>query len=330
MKAVLCKAFGPPESLVLEDIAEPVAGPDDLLIDIRAAALNFPDLLMIAGKYQSRPPFPFSPGGEVAGTVVAAGANVSNFAPGDRVFGSLGHGGFAERATLPAQRAFAVPAAMSYAQASGIGTTYGTSYYALKQRAALQPGENLLVLGAGGGVGIAAVQLGKVMGARVIAAASTDDKLAAARAAGADETIDYSDGKLKDKVKALTGGRGADVIYDPVGGDLFDQCMRSINWYGRVLVIGFAAGDIPKVPINLILLKSCQVVGVFFGAWSMRTPKEHAENLRALLALFEAGKIDPLIGRTYPLDQYVRALRELSERRAIGKVVLTIGGKEAT
>ena len=313
---------------MLEDVAEPVAGPDDVLVDIRAAALNFPDVLMIAGKYQSLPPFPFSPGGEVAGTVAATGANVSGIAPGDRVFGGVGHGGFAERIRLPSRRVFRMPEAMSFAQASGVGTTYGTSYYALKNRAALQPGENLLVLGAGGGVGIAAVQLGKAMGARVIAAASTAEKLDAARASGADETIDYSDGKLKDKVKALTGGKGADVIYDPVGGDLFDQCMRCINWYGRVLVIGFAAGDIPKVPINLILLKSCQLVGVFYGAWSMRSPEQHDRNFREILELFERGGIDPLVGRCYPLEQYARALRDLSERRAIGKVVLTNNGDE--
>ena len=329
MKAVLCKAFGPPESLVLEDVAEPEVGPDDVLVDVRAVALNFPDVLMIAGKYQSKPPFPFSPGGEVAGTVAATGANVSGIAPGDRVFGGVGYGGFAERVRLPGKRLFRMPEGMSFAQASGISTTYGTSYYALKDRAALQPGESLLVLGAAGGVGIAAVQLGKALGARVIAAASSAEKLDAARAAGADETIDYSDGKLKDQVKALTGGRGADVIYDPVGGDLFDQCMRCINWYGRVLVIGFAAGDIPKVPINLILLKSCQVVGVFYGAWSMRSPEEHSRRFREILELFEAGSIDPLVGRRYPLGQYARALRDLSERRAIGKVVLTVNGGDA-
>ena len=329
MKAVLCKAFGPPESLVLEDVADPVPGPDDVLVNVRATALNFPDVLMIAGKYQSLPPFPFSPGGEVAGTVAATGANVADLAPGDRVFGGVGHGGFAERVVIPRARLFSMPEAMSFTQASGISTTYGTSYYALKQRAALQPGENLLVLGASGGVGIAAVQLGKAMGARVIAAASTEEKLAVARAAGADETIDYSDGLLKDKVKALTSGKGADVIYDPVGGDLFDQCMRSINWYGRVLVIGFAAGDIPSVPINLILLKSCQVVGVFYGAWSMRNPAQQIENFQEVLALYEAGGIDPLVGRTYPLDGYAQALRDLSERRAIGKVVLTVGEEQA-
>ncbi len=330
MKAVLCKAYGPPESLVLEDVPEPDVGPEDVLVDVRAAALNFPDVLMIAGKYQFQPPFPFSPGGEVAGTVAATGANVSGFAPGDRVFGGVGHGGFAERVGVPGRRLHRMPEAMSFAQASGISTTYGTSYYALKDRAALQPGENLLVLGAAGGVGIAAVQLGKALGARVIAAASSAEKLDVARASGADETIDYSDGQLKDKVKALTDGKGADVIYDPVGGDLFDQCMRCINWYGRVLVIGFAAGDIPRVPINLVLLKSCQVVGVFYGAWSMRSPDEQAKRFREILDLFEAGSIDPLVGKRYPLEQYAEAMRDLSERRAIGKVVLTVNGGDAT
>ena len=310
---------------MLEDVPEPSVGPKDVLIDIRAVALNFPDLLMIEGKYQMLPPFPFSPGGEVAGTVVETGADVSGFAPGDRVFGGTGQGGFAERVAHAAGQIHKIPASMSFVEASGINTTYGTSYYALKQRANLQPGENLLVLGAAGGVGIAAVQLGKAMGARVIAAASSQEKLAAAQASGADETIDYSDGELKEKVKALTHGKGADVIYDPVGGALFDQCMRCINWYGRVLVIGFAAGDIPKVPINLILLKSCQVVGVFFGAWSMRAPKAYAKNFQEILDLFEAGRIKPVVGRTFPLESYVDGMRELSERRAIGKVVLTIG-----
>ena len=325
MKAVLCKAFGPPESLVLEDVPEPSVGPKDVLIDIRAVALNFPDLLMIEGKYQMRPSFPFSPGAEVSGTVIETGAEVSGFAPGDRVFGGTSFGGFAERIALDSGRIHKIPDSMNFVQTSGINTTYGTSYYALKQRAALQPGENLLVLGAAGGVGIAAVQLGKAMGARVIAAASSAEKLAAAKASGADETIDYSDGELKEKVKALTNGKGADVIYDPVGGALFDQCMRCINWYGRVLVIGFAAGDIPKVPINLILLKSCQVVGVFYGAWTMRSPADCAKNFQEILDLFEAGKAKPVVGRTFPLADYVDALRELSQRRAIGKVVMTVG-----
>lgn len=324
VKAVLCKAFGPPESLVLEEVDEPTPSAGQVLVDVHASAVNFPDVLMIEGKYQNRPPFPFSPGGEIAGIVTALGDGVESFQVGDRVFGGSGVGGFAEQIAVPASSIRPMSEKMGFAQASGITTTYGTSYYALKQRANLQPGETLLVLGAAGGVGLAAVELGHAMGARVIAAASSTEKLAAARAAGADELIDYSDGELKDKVKALTDGRGADVIYDPVGGDLFDQCMRSIAWYGRVLVIGFAAGEIPKVPINLILLKSCQVVGVFYGSWSGRFVEEAAENFREIIEFYEAGKIDPLVGAEYPLEDYARALRDLSERRAIGKVVVKI------
>ena len=313
---------------MLEDVAEPTPGDGEVLVEVKATALNFPDVLMIAGKYQSQPPFPFSPGGEIAGTVLRAGPGVAEFAPGDRVFGVVGHGGFAERVAVAARNLQPMPESMSFVEASGISTTYGTSYYALKQRAALQPGETLLVLGAAGGVGIAAVQLGKVLGARVIAAASSEQKLATAKDSGADELIDYSDGQLKDKVKALTGGKGADVIYDPVGGALFDQCLRSINWYGRILVIGFAAGDIPKAPINLILLKSCQVVGVFYGAWSARAWDENAVNFRDILAFYEAGKIKPVVGRIHPLENYAEALNDLAQRRAIGKIVVTPGAAE--
>jgi NADPH2:quinone reductase len=217
-----------------------------------------------------------------------------------------------------------MPATMSFQEASGISTTYGTSYYALKQRAALQPGETLLVLGAAGGVGLAAVELGKAMGARVIAAASSPAKLEAARASGADELVDYSDGDLKEKVKTLTGGAGADVIYDPVGGDLFQQCLRCINWYGRLLVIGFAGGEIPKVPANLILLKSCSVVGVFYGAWSAREPADAAANFQEILGFYERGLIKPMVGREYPLTEYAAAMRCLMNREAIGKVVVNV------
>jgi NADPH2:quinone reductase len=324
MKAVLCKAFGPPESLVIEDIPAPEPGPGEILIDVHASALNFPDVLMIEGKYQSQPPFPFSPGGELAGTIAALGPDTEGLQIGERVFASVGVGGFAEQIVINQRSALKIPDSMSFAQASGISTTYGTSYYALKQRADLQPGETLLVLGAAGGVGLAAVELGKAMGARVIAAASSDEKLAAAKQAGADELINYSDGELKDKVKALTDGKGADVIYDPVGGSLFDQCMRCINWYGRILVIGFAAGDIPKVPINLVLLKSCQLVGVFFGAWAGREPKAARENLQQVLDFHSQGKIQALVGREYSFEQYAEAMRCLSERRAIGKVVVNV------
>lgn len=324
MKAVLCKAYGPPESLVIEEIPAPEPATGEVLLDVHASALNFPDVLMIEGKYQSQPPFPFSPGGEVAGTIAAVGENVEGLDVGDRVFAAIGVGGFAEQVAVRASAVIPMPESMSFAQASGVSTTYGTSYYALKQRAALKPGENLLVLGAAGGVGLAAVELGKAMRARVIAAASSEEKLAAAKAAGADELIDYSDGELKEKVKALTDGKGADVIYDPVGGALFDQCMRSINWYGRILVIGFAAGDIPKVPINLILLKSCQLVGVFFGAWSARHADEARQNLEEVLDFHRTGRIQALVGREFALADYASALRCLSERQAIGKVVVNV------
>jgi NADPH2:quinone reductase len=327
MRAVLCHEFGPPETLQLAEVAAPSPEAGEVLIDIAATALNFPDVLMIAGKYQFKPPFPFSPGGEVSGTVTALGEGVSAVKVGDAVFANCGDGGMAEQICLPAKALRPIPEGMTFAQAAGISTTYGTSYYALKQRADLKAGENLLVLGAGGGVGLAAVELGHAMGARVIAAASTAEKRAAATAAGADEVIDYTQdaqSQLKAQVMDLTDGKGADVIYDPVGGDLFDQCMRSINWYGRILVIGFAAGDIPKVPTNLILLKSCQVIGVFYGAFSGRYPADNAQNFREILDLYAAGKIDPLIGAKFALEDYAAALRCLSERRAIGKVVIEL------
>lgn len=324
MKAVLCHDFGPPESLKLETIDSPEPRAHEALIEVKAAALNFPDVLMIEGKYQSQPPMPFSPGGEIAGVVSSVGKDVTSVSVGDQVFAGVGFGGMQEALCVDAKLLRAIPEGMSFVQASGISTTYGTSYYALKQRANLQPGENLLVLGAGGGVGIAAVELGRAMGARVIAAASTQEKREAALSAGAHDVIDYSDGELKDKVKALTDGKGADVIYDPVGGELFDQVMRCINWEGRVLVVGFAAGDIPKLPINLVLLKSCQVVGVFYGAFTAREPEETAQNFREILQFYSQQKIDPLIGQTFPLSDYAPALRCLSERRAIGKVVVEL------
>ncbi|MEZ5595292.1 MAG: NADPH:quinone oxidoreductase family protein [Pseudomonadales bacterium] len=325
MKAVLCTHFGMPEELELAEIPDPVPGQGQLLVEVHAAALNFPDVLMIQGKYQSQPPMPFSPGGEIAGVVAALGPGVTDWSVGDRVFGGTGSGGFAQKVAVPAGAMRRIPDGMDDATASGISTTYGTSYYALKQRAALMPGETLLVTGAGGGVGIAAVELGKAMGATVIAAASSDDKLALARAAGADHLVNYADGKLKDKIKALTGGRGVDVIYDPVGGALFDDCMRSIAWYGRVLVIGFADGQIPKLPTNLVLLKSCQVIGVFYGAWTQRDPQATAANMREILDFFTSGRLAPRIGARFAMHDYAAAMRCLMERRALGKVVLEIG-----
>ena len=324
MKTVLCHQYGEPESLELCEVDSPEPAAGEVRIDIAATALNFPDVLMIEGKYQVKPPFPFAPGGEIAGTVSALGADVEGISVGDAVFAGCGTGGMAEQICVSEKALRQVPAGMPLPQAAGFSTTYGTSYYALKQRAALQPGETLLVLGAAGGVGLAAVELGKAMGARVLAAASTAEKRQAALDAGADEAIDYSDGKLKEKVKALTDGRGADVIYDPVGGSLFDQCMRCINWNGRILVIGFAAGDIPKVPINLVLLKSCQIVGVFYGAFTGRFPEENAQNFHEIVEFYQQGKVAPLVGQTFTLPDYAQALRCLSERRAIGKVVIEL------
>ncbi|MAR28129.1 MAG: NADPH:quinone oxidoreductase [Gammaproteobacteria bacterium] len=324
MKAVLCESFGPAENLTLADIEAPQLLPGHVIVEIRACALNFPDVLMIEGKYQSLPPFPFTPGGEFAGVVSEVADDVQNWQVGDEVFGACGHGAMAEHICVPAKSLRAKPQSMGFAQASGISTTYGTSYYALKQRANLQAGETLLVLGAAGGVGLAAVELGKAMGARVIAAASSPEKLQIAQQAGADDLIDYSDGELKEKVKALTEGKGADVIYDPVGGPMFDQCMRCINWGGRVLIVGFVGGDIPKVPTNLILLKSCQVVGVFYGAFSGRFPAENQQNFVEIINMFNSGDLKALVGGEYALDDYVNALNCLSQRRAVGKIVVNI------
>ncbi|HEV7999454.1 MAG TPA: NADPH:quinone oxidoreductase family protein, partial [Planctomycetaceae bacterium] len=249
MKAVLCRAFGPPESLTLEEVPDPQPGDGQILIDVYAAGLNFPDVLQIAGKYQFQPPFPFTPGAEVAGVVTAVGANVTSVKPGDRVMGMPGIGGMAERVVVTTDSINPMPEGMDFATASGFELAYGTSYHALKQRGQLKAGETLLVLGASGGVGLAAVEIGKAFGARVIAAAGSDEKLQVAKSHGADVLLNYSQASLKDKMKELTGGKGADVIFDPVGGDLFDQATRSINWNGRLLIVGFASGTIPKFPV---------------------------------------------------------------------------------
>src|SRR5215470_15976241 len=292
MKALLSKAVGGPDTLVLDEMPSPEAKPGWAVVSVKAVGVNFPDVLIIEDKYQFKPARPFAPGGEIAGVVKSIGEGVTHVKPGDRVLGNTGWGGMAEELALEAHRLVKIPDAMPYDDAAAFIMTYGTSWHALKDRADLQPGQSLLVLGAAGGVGLAAVELGKAMGARVIAAASSDEKLDVARRAGADEGINYSDGELKDKVKALTNGRGVDVIYDPVGGDLFDQCMRSINWRGRVLVVGFVGGYIPKVPINLILLKGCQVVGVFYGSFAAREPALNDENFREILEFFERGRIN--------------------------------------
>ena len=324
MKAVLCKAFGPAENLVLEEIASPEAKKNEVLLQVHAAGVNFPDTLIIEGKYQFKPPFPFSPGGEAAGVLTAVGEKVSHLKVGDRVMALTGWGSFAEEVAVPGYNVMPIPASMDFASAAAFGMTYGTSMHALKQRANLQPGETLLVLGASGGVGLAAVEIGKAMGAKVIAAASSAEKLEVAKAAGADELINYSESNLKDEVKRLTGGQGADVIYDPVGGDLFDAAIRSIAWNGRLLVVGFASGRIPELPVNLTLLKGAAVVGVFWGSFAQRQPQDNAANFQQLFAWHAEGKLKPLVSQTFPLEQAAEAINTLGQRKAVGKVVVQV------
>ncbi len=324
MKAVLCKSYGSPANLVLEEINDPSPGPQQVLVDIHSAALNFPDTLQINGKYQFQPPFPFTPGSECSGIISAIGDGVEDFQIGDRVMAMCGIGGMAEKVLVPTQALRKLPASMDMNSAAGFNMIYGTSYYALKQRGQLQAGETLLVLGASGGVGIAAVELGKAMGATVIAAASSDEKLEHAKNAGADHLINYGDGELKEKVKALTDGKGADVIYDPVGGDLFHQASRCVAWDGRILVIGFASGEIPSFKLNLALLKSSSIVGVFWGAWCSKCADENENNFKEIFELYEQGKIKPLVSQVFALSDYAPALNTFIERKAVGKVVLEV------
>ncbi|KPY34370.1 Oxidoreductase zinc-binding protein [Pseudomonas syringae pv. primulae] len=324
MKALLCKAFGPASTLVLEDIPAPDVKKNEILLDVRAAGVNFPDTLIIEGKYQFKPPFPFSPGGEAAGVISAVGEKVTHLKTGDRVMALTGWGSFAEQVAVPNYNVLPIPASMDFTIAAAFSMTYGTSMHALKQRANLQPGETLLVLGASGGVGLAAVEIGKALGARVIAAASSAEKLEVARNAGADELINYTDTSLKDEIKRLTNGNGADVIYDPVGGDLFDQAIRAIAWNGRLLVVGFASGRIPELPVNLALLKGASVVGVFWGSFAQRQPQDNAENFKQLFAWFEEGKLKPLVSQVYPLERAGEAIDALGGRRAVGKVVVSL------
>ncbi|WP_165674134.1 NADPH:quinone oxidoreductase family protein [Metapseudomonas otitidis] len=324
MKAVLCKAFGPAETLVLEEVSSPEPKKNEVLIDVHAAGVNFPDTLIIEGKYQFKPPFPFSPGGEAAGTVAAVGEKITHLKPGDRVMALTGWGSFAEQVAVPGYNVMPIPKGIDFNSAAAFGMTYGTSMHALKQRANLQPGETLLVLGASGGVGLAAVEIGKAMGARVIAAASSDEKLDVAKAVGADLLINYSTNSLKEKVKELTGGQGADVIYDPVGGDLFDEAIRSIAWNGRLLVVGFASGRIPELPVNLALLKGAAVVGVFWGSFAQRQPQDNLANFQQLFAWHAEGKLKPLVSQTFPLERAAEAINALGQRKAVGKVVVTI------
>ncbi len=323
MKALLCTRHGDPELLEWQEVPDPAPGPGEVLVRVAAAGVNFPETLIIRNLYQFKPPLPFVPGGEAAGTVEAVGEGVTRFAPGDQVIAMTGTGAFAEKLVAAEHQCVPVPGGLPMDLAAGVTMTYGTSHHALKQRAMLRAGETLLVLGAAGGVGLAAVELGKLMGARVIAAASTDEKLSLARAHGADEGVNYEREDLKERVKALTGGKGADVIYDPVGDRFAEPAFRSIAWNGRYLVVGFAAGEIPKLPLNLPLIKGAAIVGVFWGAFTMHEPEVHRANMAELVGWLAEGRLKPHVGARLPLAEGGKAIRMLMERKAMGKVILT-------
>lgn len=324
MKAIVCEAFGGPEDLVLRDLPSPEAGPGQVRIRVHAAGVNFPDSLIIQGKYQFKPAFPFSPGAEVAGVVDAVGEGVTHVKPGDRVLGTGLWGGYAEEMVVEASNCFAIPDTLAFDAAAGFLMTYGTSHHALKQRARIQPGETILVLGAAGGVGLAAVELAKLMGARVIAAASSEEKLALTREYGADATINYTQQDLREALKAITGGKGVDVVYDPVGGSFAEPAFRSIAWNGRYLVVGFAGGAIPSLPLNLPLLKGASVVGVFWGQFLKVEPEVHKANVAELLAWVGEGRLRPHISAVFPLERAAEAMRVVIDRKARGKVVLKV------
>jgi NADPH2:quinone reductase len=324
MKAVVCREHGLPDRLdLVDDWPSPELGDNDVRIRVKAAGLNFPDVLIIQGKYQFQPELPFIPGGECAGVVEEVGAAVTRWKVGDEVIHSGGSGSFCEEIVANELAVLPKPPALSFEAAAGITITYLTSYHALVQRANIQPGETLLVLGAAGGVGSTAVELGKALGATVIAAASSDDKLALCKELGADHTINYSTESVKDRVKELTGGRGVDVVYDPVGGDFSEPAVRSMGWNGRYLVIGFASGPIPSIPLNLTLLKGCSIVGVFWGRFTMEETEVHLANIDTLWQWFEEGKIKPVITDVFPIEEYEGAYAAMMERRAKGKVILT-------
>lgn len=322
MRAIVCNSHGPAENLALEEIDDPVAGDREAVVDVYSASLNFPDGLQIQGKYQFQPPMPFTPGSEVGGIISSVGPGLEGFAVGDRVMATPGTGGLAEKVAVKQEGLRKIPDSMDFKTAAGFAMVYTTSYYALKQRAQLKAGETLLVLGASGGVGLAAVELGKLMGAKVIAAASTDEKLNFVQRLDPDELLNYGDGELKERVKALTNGNGADVIYDPVGGDLFDQSCRCINWNGRLLVIGFTSGRIPEYKANLALLKGSSMVGVFLGRFRKEEPEEYEKNFAELLALYAEGKLKPIITESFPITEYVAAFNVFTERKVMGKVTL--------
>lgn len=323
MKAILCTRFGSPDDLVLSDIAEPVAGPGEVVTAVKAVGLNFYDTLIVAGRYQKKPPFPFSPGGEFAGVVESVGTGVAEFKPGDRVIGYVTHGAARQRAAVPADKLIRLDADLSFERAAALTIIYGTAMHGLRDRAQLKRGETLAVLGAAGGVGLAAVELGKHMGARVIACASTEDKLAFARAHGADETVNYSSRDLRDALKQLGGEHGIDVIFDPIGDRYSEAALRAIAWAGRHLVVGFAAGEIPKLPLNLTLLKGCSVMGVYFGDWAVRERDLYRTTIVELAQLAADGALSCHVDHAYPLAEFPNALKSLTQRRAMGKVIVT-------
>jgi NADPH2:quinone reductase len=322
VKAILCTRFGSPDDLVLADIADPVAGPGEVVTTVKAIGLNFYDTLIVSGRYQKKPPFPFSPGGEFAGIVESVGTGVSGFQPGDRVIGYVTYGAARERMAAPAEKLIKLDPDLSFERAAALTIIYGTAMHALRDRAQMKRGETLAVLGAAGGVGLAAVELGKHMGARVIACASTDDKLAFARAHGADETVNYTTEDLRDALKRIGGEHGIDVIFDPVGDRYSEAALRAIAWEGRHLVVGFAAGEIPKLPLNLTLLKGCSVLGVYFGDWVVRERQKYRETIAELAQLAAEGKLSCHVDHAYPLTEFPPALKSLTQRRAMGKVIV--------
>jgi NADPH:quinone reductase len=326
MKALICPSLGPVENLKVMDVDAPVAAEGQVAVEVAFAALNFFDTLIIEGKYQLKPPPPFSPAGEFSGRVVAVGPGAKGFAVGDRVMGSSGFGAAREQVAVPANRLAHVPDGLRLDKAAGLSVTYGTSLHALKQRAEMKPGETLLVLGASGGVGVAAVEIGRAMGARVIAGASSDAKLEFARQYGAAETINYATQDLRARLKELTGPKGVDVVYDPVGGALAEPALRSLGWKGRFLVIGFASGEIPRVPLNLTLLKGCDIRGVYYGEFTGREPQAASENLAQLLAWAEDSTLSVHIHATYPLDEFKQAFEAIAKRQTLGKTLLRMTG----
>jgi NADPH:quinone reductase len=321
MKALLCTRLGTPDDLAVADVPDPVVGPGEVVVKIAAAALNFLDTLIIAGKYQTKPPLPFSPAAEFAGTVEALGSGVTTATIGARVTGYVGWGAARERIAVAADKLVAVPDNLDFERAAGLGIAYGTGYHALKDRAQLKSGETIAVLGASGGAGLAAVELGKAMGARVIACASSE-KLGFLREHGADAAVNYANDDLKDALRRLTDGRGVDVVYDPVGGAYTEAAVRALAWQGRLLVIGFAAGEIPKLPLNLVLLKGCDVRGVFWGEWVRREPAAHRALMAELARLCAAGKISGHVHAVYPLEEAAAALKAIASRKVMGKVIL--------